>query len=212
MIDWILDLFDGIVDDRIVVVHPSAEDEVRSHLGAKANLAFQRERTGMLDAILEPSPLVADDCTGVWIIWCDQVAMSRRTIEAVAERAQQEPAAAAVVATLERDDPYIHFDRNAEGAIVAVRQAREGDPMPSRGESDMGLFRLSRDGYLQWLPRFADEVVAARETGERNFLPFFPWLLGRADTASVSGHHDIEALGVNTPEDRARVERYLTHD
>lgn len=209
MIDWVLDLHRERVERVIVVIHPSAENSVRAHLGSAVEIAFQAERTGMLDAILAPAGLLdAHTLSGVWVTWCDQVAMTRATTDDLAAAAQAEPDAAVAIATLRRTDPYIHFERDAAGAITNVLQAREGDVMPPEGESDMGLFRLSAAGYLHWLPEFAAHVTNATGTGERNFLPFIPWLRGRAETVSASGHHDIEALGVNTPEDRRRVEEY----
>jgi bifunctional UDP-N-acetylglucosamine pyrophosphorylase/glucosamine-1-phosphate N-acetyltransferase len=209
MIDWVLDLHRERVERIIVVIHPSAEASVRAHLGGDVEIAFQAERTGMLDAILAPAgSLDPDALSGVWVTWCDQVAMTRATVDDLAAAAEQKPEAAVAVATLRRKDPYIHFERDADGAIINVLQAREGDVMPVEGESDMGLFRLSTAGFLRWLPEFAAEVTTAAGTGERNFLPFLPWLRGRAETVSASGHHDIEALGVNTPEDRRRIEEY----
>ncbi len=213
MIDWTLDLHRERVERVIVVIHPSAEALVRAHLGDSVEIAFQRERTGMLDAILAPAAsLDPETLSGVWVTWCDQVAMTKATVDAVDAAAQAQPEAAVAIATLRRKQPYIHIERDSEGAISHVRHAREGDTMPSEGESDMGLFRLSAAGYLHWLPEFAEHVTAAAGTGERNFLPFLAWLRGRAKTVSVSGHHDIEALGVNTPDDRRRIEEYWARD
>ena len=56
--------------------------------------------------------------------------------------------------TSRQQNPYIHFERDPDGRITAVRQRREGEAMPGVGESDIGLFSLSHDGYFTWLPRF----------------------------------------------------------
>ena len=212
MIDWILDLYRQRVERAIVVVHPSAESAVRAHLAPcdpPVELAFQEQPTGMLDAILAPAAsLDADELTAAWVTWCDQVAMLPETIDAVAEAARNEPEAAVVLPTMRRSKPYIHIERADDGAITGVLHAREGDTMPPVGESDMGLFRLSARAYLELLPEFSRHVAPGAGTGERNFLPFLAWLRGRAPTVSVAGHHDIEALGVNTAEDRQRIEEH----
>jgi hypothetical protein len=46
-------------------------------------------------------------------------------------------------------------------------------------------------------------------TRERNFLPFIPWLARTHAVVTFPCEHPMEAIGVNTPEDLARVERYL---
>jgi hypothetical protein len=100
--------------------------------------------------------------------------------------------------------------RDAQGRIIDVLQRREGDPMPSVGESDMGLFSLSPDAYFDLLPHFGRETAQAAATHERNFLPFLPWLVRRgASVFTFAATNEMEAVGINTPEDRRRVEAYL---
>ncbi len=82
--------------------------------------------------------------------------------------------------------------------------------MPPVGESDMGLFSLSPDAYFHLLPEFGRETTQARGTQERNFLPFVPWLASRGRTVlTFPSTNGMEAIGVNTPEDRRRLEAYL---
>ena len=83
--------------------------------------------------------------------------------------------------------------------------------MPDVGENDMGLFRLSRLAYLDLLPRFAESVVRGAGTGERNFLPFICWLRGRAGVRTLSGHDEIESVGINTLEELSLMEEHLRH-
>ena len=84
-----------------------------------------------------------------------------------------------------RDLPYIHFDRDEQQRIVRVRQRREGDVMPERGESDMGLFSLSSRVAFDELQRFAATATSEGGTGERNFLPFIPWMAQRGHVRDV---------------------------
>ena len=134
--------------------------------------------------------------------------MLPETIASIAASCDSSPEAAVVMPTIERTSPYVHLERDPDGRIQHILHAREGDDMPERGESDMGLFRLSAHAYRELLPEFSNHVVEATETGERNFLPFLAWLRGRAVTRSVAGHDDMEAQGVNTPEDRQRIEEH----
>ena len=53
--------------------------------------------------------------------------------------------------TCTRPDPYIHLAARRLRRIVRVLHRREGDAMPEVGESDAGLFALSRAAYLDLL-------------------------------------------------------------
>jgi bifunctional N-acetylglucosamine-1-phosphate-uridyltransferase/glucosamine-1-phosphate-acetyltransferase GlmU-like protein len=215
LLDHLYALYRRWVDEFVVVVHPSFEEEVRAHCRARrlpVQLALQRERTGMLDAILEPAPLLRErDFDDVWITWCDQVAVRPETVAALDRLCREDPRAALIFPTIRRRRPYIHLVRDEEGEVVEILHEREGDAMPGVGESDMGLFRLSRPAYLDLLPRFAESVVRGAGTGERNFLPFICWLRGRAAVRSVSGHDEIESVGINTREDLRLLEEHLRH-
>jgi bifunctional N-acetylglucosamine-1-phosphate-uridyltransferase/glucosamine-1-phosphate-acetyltransferase GlmU-like protein len=81
--------------------------------------------------------------------------------------------------------------------------------MPESGESDAGLFAFSREAFLTLLPDYANDVATGTATGERNLLPFIPWLAARREVVTFPCAADIEAVGINTPEERAFVERYL---
>jgi CTP:molybdopterin cytidylyltransferase MocA len=213
MVDRLRDLYQPFVSRIVLVVHASFAERVEQHVagwGVPVSIAVQERPTGMLDAILLGSADVrAASPDSVWITWCDQVGVHPATVSRLAEAVAAHPGAAVVLPTVRRSSPYIHFDRDAGGTIVSVRHRREGDVMPERGESDMGLFSLSASAFLDLLPAFATEVERSAGTGERNFLPFIPWVAARHEVATFSPVDEAEAVGVNTPEELAAVERYL---
>jgi len=213
MVDHLLGLYAPFVEEVLLVIHPSFETEVRRHLdngAARAGIAFQREPTGMLAAILEPRERVAALAPDwIWITWCDQIGIHPRTAQNLATAAEREPPADLALPTVERDEPYIHFERDRRGHITRVLQAREGDPMPARGESDSGLFCLSRASYLERLPEFARSAPRGQGTGEVNFLPFVPWIARDGLVRTFPLQHAAESIGINTREEQQRVERYL---
>ena len=57
--------------------------------------------------------------------------------------------------------------------------------------------------------RSPPQTAAAAGTGERNFLPFIPWIAARAPVVTFPCTDEREAIGVNTPEELALVEEYL---
>lgn len=215
MLDRLLDLYRTAVDRVVVVVHPVFADDVRRHVGSRADArrvecVEQPAPTGMLDAILLALPLVTRDLpSSVWVTWCDQVAVHPKTIERLARRTQPGADAALVMPTVTREHPYIHLERDASGRIVRVLHRREGDRMPAVGESDMGLFAMSPGTYVERLPAYAMAVETGSATGERNFLPFIPWLARTHTVTTFPCEDPMEAVGVNTPEELAAVEAYL---
>lgn len=213
MIDYIFDRYRDVVSGFLLVVSPTARDQVRQHCEerkAAVELLVQESATGMLDAILVPRTRIgATSPDEVWVTWCDQVAVEAATVARLAEAMRPAPRPALVLPTVESDLPYIHFGRDQRGTIIEVRQRREGDAMPPRGEGDIGLFAMSGAAYLNHLPVYATQASLGRETGERNFLPFIPWLAGRERVETVRASSAMEAVGINTPEELAQVARHL---
>jgi CTP:molybdopterin cytidylyltransferase MocA len=212
MLDHIADLYQPYVNRLIVVTHPSFAPAISEWAGSRGgtHVVEQPAPTGMLDAILLAAPAVARERPdAVWITWCDQVGVLPRTVARLAAEEGRRPAPALVGPTVRRAHPYIHFVRDAAERIIAVRHRREGDQMPDEGESDMGLFALTRDTYDRLLVEYAATVVPGRATAERNFLPFIAWLAGRAPVATIPCTDPMEAVGINTPEELRQVEGWL---
>ena len=216
MIDHLFDRYSGSVHRFVLVVHPSVEARVKRHVEQAAptlDVAFtkQPEPTGMLDAILLASEQTQrTDATRVWITWCDQIGIHPDTVAALKRSSEEHPDAAAILPTSRQVSPYIHLERDSHGRLSRIRQRREGDAMPETGESDMGLFSLSAEAYFGLLPQFGREATQATGTGERNFLPFLPWLAQRGHSVmTFPSVNEFEAIGVNTPNDRRRLEGYL---
>lgn len=215
MLDHLFALYRPYVARFVIVVNPESEQAVREHCASvqpgAVDFAVQAVPTGMLDAILLASDAVrAANAETIWITWADQVAVRGETVAALA-RASDQPGVALALPTLHRAHPYTLLERDETGRIVRVRYRREHDAMPAAGESEMGVFSLSRDAYLEDLPRFAAEraVEAGAATGERNFLPFIPWLAARRAIVTFPATEDIEAVGVNTPGELAMIEEAL---
>jgi len=214
MIDRLLGLFAGVVDRAAVVVHPSFESSVADHLRTSplpVSTFVQSTPTGMLDAIMIPDvmhgPAAPDE---VWIAWCDQVAIHPVTIERLAELTGRHRDAAVVMPTVRRSTPYIHLQRDGTNRITGILHRREGDPMPDVGESDMGLFALPSPSFANLLPRYSEAVTRGSSTGERNFLPFIAWANAGYDVVTFPAHDEMEAVGVNTPDELQAVEQYLS--
>lgn len=213
MIDHLLTLYADVVDRAALVVHPTAVEEVRAHVAGApfpVELFAQHESTGMLDAILLARPAVERAAPRrILITWCDQVAIHPATVGHLQAASAAPADPHLVMPTCVSPDPYVHVVRDGAGAITAVLHRREGDAMPPVGESDAGVFDMSRETYLDWLPQYAAAPQIGARTGERNFVPFVAWVARRGSVVTFPCVEPEEAIGINTPEDLAAVETYL---
>lgn len=212
MLDHLLDLYAPHVEYTVVVAHPSFARDVEAWAdeAGMCEVVCQPSPTGMLDAILLADSAVSRlRPDAIWITWCDQVGVLPATIDRLAQVSDEEPPPAMAFPTVRRAHPYIHFVRDAGGRITRVLHRSEGDAMPDEGESDMGLFALSRGAFARDLHEYASSVEPGRATGERNFLPFIPWVASRANIVTFPCTDPMEAVGINTPEELQQVEQWL---
>jgi bifunctional UDP-N-acetylglucosamine pyrophosphorylase/glucosamine-1-phosphate N-acetyltransferase len=216
MIDHLLELYQDVINEFVLVLSSEFDALVRKHCSAYENLAqrvgyvIQHHPNGMLPAILLATPMV-EYCRpkSVWITWCDQVGIRPTTIQRLLQLTADHPRADLIFPTAQKKYPYIHFDRDSHGKVNGVRQRREGDPMPEVGEGDSGLFALSLDAYLGHLPAFASATQNGAETGERNFIPFIPWIAKHGTVVTYPVQDVMESTGVNTTADAQSIEEYL---
>lgn len=213
MIDHLIELYRSLIDRFVIVTHPSFSAAVRDRLAQgpiDCDFVEQEERTGMLDAVLLAAPLVKEHAPDeVWVTWGDQIGVLPATANRLARVMAEPPHPVLALPTVRRRRPYTHFERDEAGLITRFLQQREGDAVPQEGESDMGLFAMRRDVYERDLQEYARTVAPGRATGERNFVPFVPWLASRAHVVTFPCADEREAIGVNTPEERATVEQWL---
>jgi bifunctional N-acetylglucosamine-1-phosphate-uridyltransferase/glucosamine-1-phosphate-acetyltransferase GlmU-like protein len=214
MLDYLAELYTPLVAQMIVVAHPSFSESIERWGRRYGNVSVteQASPTGMLDAILAAAPLVRQlSPDAIWITWADQIGVLPATVSRLAAviggDASSQPALA--LPTVRRHAPYIHFERDPDGRIVRLLQRREGDTMPDEGESDIGLFALDRTAFEEDLEDYARAVPPGSATGERNFVPFVPWLAGRRTVTTFPCAHPQEAVGINTPEELTDVSAWL---
>jgi bifunctional UDP-N-acetylglucosamine pyrophosphorylase / glucosamine-1-phosphate N-acetyltransferase len=212
MLDHLGDRYAPFVARIVVVAHPAFSGEVRAWGDRRGGVSVteQASPTGMLDAILLAAPFVERMAPrDVWITWADQITVLPATLERLAQVTSSTPPPALALPTVKRRDPYTHFERGADGRLRRFLQRREGDPMPAEGESDMGVFAMTRETFERDLQDYAREVPLGSATGERNFVPFVAWLAQRRPVETFPCTDPMEAIGVNTPEELQQVENWL---
>jgi bifunctional UDP-N-acetylglucosamine pyrophosphorylase/glucosamine-1-phosphate N-acetyltransferase len=209
ILEWLVDLLSPLCSQFVFVLAPlgagQVEDLAASLLPGRQRIALQDEPRGMADAIAKGLPAV--ETANTMIVWGDQVALQPASLQ-FAMRIHQGPAQPdATCPTVWRDRPYIHFQRDASGQVVQVLQAREGDALPPRGESDSGVFMFRTAALRRTLPRLLKSAAAlGKQTGELNFLPILP-MLDHLITLPIMT--EAESVGVNSPADAAFLKRHL---
>jgi bifunctional N-acetylglucosamine-1-phosphate-uridyltransferase/glucosamine-1-phosphate-acetyltransferase GlmU-like protein len=142
----------------------------------------------------------------VAIVWGDQVALRRGSVDACLRLQQGPPEPDLTCPTVMRSNPYIHFERDGEGKISRLLQKREGDPMPAEGESDTGFFCFRTARLHGWLEELRETNARGNATGEFNFLPIIPLaahagvvitprIMTLEETVGVNSREDAELLG-----------------
>ena len=144
--------------------------ELERLIPGRYEIAIQSVPTGMGDAVAIGLERVATE--HVAIVWGDQVALRRASVDACF-RVQQGPLAPVLTCpTVMRRNPYIHFSRDAEGRISGLLQKREGDSMPEEGESDTGFFCFRAEALRALLAELREAATSrGNATGEFNFCP-----------------------------------------
>ena len=187
-------------------------DALERLVAGRYEIVVQENPTGMGDAVALALPVVTTPYVAV--VWGDQVALRRSSVDACM-RLHTGPLNADVTCpTVLCPDPYIHFERDGDGRICGLRQRREGDVMPERGESDTGFFCF-RTGLLRQLLSESGGAVerTGRATRESNLLPVIP-LASRRGLTVISPRIMAleETVGINSRGDAEVVEAFLWRD
>ncbi|KAB8027998.1 NTP transferase domain-containing protein [Fluviispira multicolorata] len=191
----------------IIVASPDGQHQIYNHINEKNYLnievVVQTEPNGMAEAINTGVKSVLTK--NVIIIWGDQIMFSKETIQNCMHLIELDFHYSAIIPTIKRKNPYIHFIRNKSDKIINILQSREGDLMPDIGETDCGIFTLNKDILLKILNNNYFKSIG-NKTNEWNFLPLiqkFEKFLGGVCTLILE---DInESIGINDKYDVIKI-------
>jgi bifunctional UDP-N-acetylglucosamine pyrophosphorylase/glucosamine-1-phosphate N-acetyltransferase len=223
LIEWLLDFLESNCSRMVFVLSPGGVAEVQPELErlipGRYEIVLQEVPLGMGDAV--ERSLSAVLTPHVAIVWGDQVALRQESVTACLRLHEGPMRPAVTCPTVFRPDPYIHFDRDANGRISGLRQAREGDPMPEEGESDTGFFCFETGTLRRLLTTLRQQPgQEGRSTGEFNFLPVIPFaareglevlspaLMTLAETVGINSAADAQAIEVVLRNSHAGTDQY----
>jgi bifunctional UDP-N-acetylglucosamine pyrophosphorylase / glucosamine-1-phosphate N-acetyltransferase len=201
---WLLDALAPVCGSTVLVLSPAgrpAVEPVAQSLGTPLDIVIQEHPTGMADAV--QCARAATQTDFALVVWGDQVTLRTETIQACVALHERRPHAALTLATVMKPNPYIDVERDPEGRIIRVRQAREGEVDRPVGENDCGLFLFTAATLFSVLESAAAGARGER-TGETNLLQMLPaFERGPGSVATVRLSDLDETLGVNTSEEAA---------
>ncbi|MBI1860031.1 MAG: NTP transferase domain-containing protein [Deltaproteobacteria bacterium] len=213
LISWVINAVSHHCVRTIVVTAPTGLREIQFtletfHPEITFDYCVQPTPNGTADAVRRTQELVTTPrCL---IAWADQASIRPDTVTRCLEAHSQTASLQLTFPTAKRLKPYIHLDRNPDGRIQHVLQAREAAIPADVGESDCGFFLFETRSLFTQLTRTQDHNLAGAGTGEVNLLsliPHFDESPGRCLT--LDGATPEETLGVNTPEEAVQVEGIL---
>lgn len=213
ILDWIVELLNPFCSKFVFILSPAGAKEVepilKKNLPGRYKVAIQEVPNGMGDAILKAKKYL--DTRYSLIIWGDQAGLKNETVRRSIIAHEYRVNALMTCPTLVVEKPYIHFQRDRDGKVIKILQAREEPHMPEKGENDCGLFLFSTKSLFDELLKSKDEIdLKGFKTREFNFLPVFPRF--DKEIGNLACLHIIsmeETIGVNDINDAKMLSEIL---
>lgn len=194
----------------VVIINPAHENEftaVFKEFDVHAAFAYQAEPLGMGHALLQASPLVAEDAQ-VILCWSDIPFLSPQTIAHVinCDAVMQNDLS---LATRLCSECYTIVKRE-EGKLKAVIETRAAGLLPGKdGERDIGFFVFKKKPVFELMQQYSGftEVNGKKEQG-------FLYIIEKLVEAGYKAEGypvalDTDVLSFNTPEDLTAIEEAL---
>ena len=214
LLEWLGSRLNDLVGSLVLILSPDGNTAFQSNpvaLSMPVTVAIQPEPTGMADAILAAEPFVSENSAvrTLVVLWGDQIGVRRETVlRALAVHAQHELQPAITIPLARVDVPYVHYEFDSTGRLLAARQRREGDLLPDAGLADCGCFILSPNVVFPALRRLRSAgLLSGRLSHEENFVQALPFLAREAPLVGVAGTSPIDTIGLNTTADLERLSR-----
>jgi CTP:molybdopterin cytidylyltransferase MocA len=214
LIGWLAERLKDLVSGLTIVLSAegrTAFDGAAPALDVPVTIVIQPSPTGMADAILAAGPVVCSagaPPTAV-ILWGDQIGVRRETLSRALAVHARHPLHPAVTVPLARvDGPYVHYEFDSNGRLVAVKQRREGDVLPDAGQADCGCFVISPARVFPVLRRLrSSNLLEGALSHEQNFLQALPFIAREAPVVGVMGATLADTIGLNSASDLSRLVR-----
>jgi CTP:molybdopterin cytidylyltransferase MocA len=214
LIAWLSERLSGLVGRLTLVLSPDgrrAYESAALAIDLPVTTVVQQSPTGMADAILvaEGTLSASGAPPTLVILWGDQIGVRRETVaRALAVHAHHPLRPAVTVPLAHVVAPYVHYEFDGQGRLIAVRQRREGDVLPDAGDADCGCFVVSPARVFPVLRRLrSSSLLEGSLSHEQNFLQALPFIAREVPVIGVAGATLADTIGLNSASDLERLGR-----
>jgi CTP:molybdopterin cytidylyltransferase MocA len=204
----------GLDFDKIVIVTKPGfcelftqklTSQISEELLSKISYAEQQEPSVSLDAII--AGLQPGEVDAAVIVWCDQVGVSRQTVQ---ETASSLDAYDVSIPFVNMASPYVWLDILYD-VVTNVGRSRDGDTAPKIGLADVGVFGLSIQA-LKKLSGVRSELIKNLGPRELDFTYAIPFLTQSFPTKLIARPSAQEAIAVNSKLDLRIAKEALAYE
>ncbi len=212
IIDYVIDLARSVSDQLPVLVAGNQRDAVQKHCEGRARFAVQDQQLGTGHAVLQSAPLIEKKgVSGSRILILSGDAPLTRTETLMRlTRDHVEAGNAVTVLTMKLAEPalYGRIVRAGDGTVERIVEAKDASEN-ERGINEVngGIYLFEADALFDHLRNLSTHNVQ----GEYYLTDVIAALRAQGrKVGALIAEDPIEALGVNSRSDLARVERELT--
>lgn len=210
LIDHMIDSFDGVNLEKIVVVVGYKKEMIMDHLGDKVEYAEQKEQLGTGHATMMAKDKVKDKVDAIIVCYGDMPLYKSETINSLVETFGKEKPTLAML-TVDFEDPefwaYGRVIRDGEGNIVANVEQKDCTPDQLKiKESNPSFYIFDSD----WLWENFDKLSTDNAQGEYYLTDMIKIANDQGKkVVGVKVSEENEVFGVNNPEQLKEVEEIL---
>lgn len=210
MVHYVVEAARAVCGDAVVVVVGHQADEVRRIVSgiARVRFALQEEQLGTGHAVLCALPEVPPSCESLLVLCGDVPLIAPGTLASLVEDHHRAGRDATVLAVdLEEPQGYGRLIFDGERRLCAIIEEADADPVQRAVRTvNSGIYCLRRSFLEAALPRLS------RDNAQGEYYLTDVVRIGvesRRRVGVFRGGDPDEVLGVNSPEDLARIERLL---
>jgi bifunctional UDP-N-acetylglucosamine pyrophosphorylase/glucosamine-1-phosphate N-acetyltransferase/UDP-N-acetylglucosamine pyrophosphorylase len=210
MVVYVVETARTIAGDAVVVVVGNQAQEVRRVVSRAAAVlyAHQPEQLGTGHAVMCALPHVPVDCERVVVLCGDVPLVAESTLKAlITDHVGAQRDATLLAVDLDRPSGYgrVLLDRRQQVCGI-IEEADASDAQRSITTINSGIYCINRRFLAEALPR----LTRSNAQGEFYLTDIIRIGYDMGRTIGVCrGHDPLEILGINTPEDLARVEAVM---